>query len=72
MLNDSNSNKSEIEAAFDVIYNCQAKYYAELRERLLSEGFLPQSYLEKDSVMRILEYSIRYFTDMFEKLCLST
>ena len=72
MHNDSTCSKSERETAFDVIYSFQAKYYAELRERLLSDGFLPQTYLEKESVMRILEYGIRYFADMFEKLCVDS
>lgn len=72
MHTETNCNKSESEAAFDAIYYLQAQYFAELSDRLLEDGYLPQLYLEKDSVMRILEFSIHYFAEKFEKWCVDS
>ena len=71
MINKTAINESQsIESVMDVIYSFQYKYYCSLKESLNSNGFVSEIYTDKQSVMQILEYSIRFFAELFERWCI--
>ena len=69
---EKNNKKStnDLDAAYEILLSFEYTFYKDLRNHLLKKGYLLSIHTNKEVVMNILECSLHYFADRFEKWCI--
>ena len=61
---------NDLDGAYEILWSFEYTFYKDLRNHLLKERYLLSIYTNKEVVMSILECSLHYFADRFEKWCI--
>ena len=61
---------NDLDAAYEILLSFEYTFYKDLRNHLLKKGYLLSIHTKKEVVMNILECSLHYFADRFEKWCI--
>jgi len=70
MGEDNEESTNDLNEAREILWSFEYKFYKDLRNHLLKKEHLPSIHTNKEIVMEILECSLRYFADQFEKWCI--